>query len=72
MAREIARRVSALEHAANPDVFKPWHRIMVDDGQTEEEAIAAYQAEHGPLGNDDCFVIRFFTGPVPDGSSPAL
>ena len=50
--------MAALE-SGNGDAFKPWHRIIVGDGQTEEEAIAAYEHEHGPLGNDPHFVIRF-------------
>ena len=54
----LGSRVAALE-SGNGDAFKPWHRIIVGDGQTEEEAIAAYEHEHGPLGNDPHFVIRF-------------
>lgn len=38
--------------------WKPWHRIIARDGETEDEAIAAYEAESGPLGKDRCFIVR--------------
>ena len=62
--RSIARRVQALEGGSSnlpawkdPN-WKPWKRIIQREGQTQEEAVAAYEAENGPLGEDDCFIIR--------------
>ncbi|RIV75626.1 hypothetical protein [Pelagerythrobacter aerophilus] len=59
--RSLKRRLDALDRAANPPAFKPWHRIILDEGQSEEDGIAAYEAEHGPLGEDSCFFIRFIS-----------
>lgn len=54
----LTKRLSALE-TNNATAFRPWHRVFLEDGQTEEEAIAAYEAENGPVGDDACWIIRF-------------
>ena len=52
MARTgLSYRVAALEARA-PDL-KPWHQVIQEVGQSQEEAIAAYEAEHGPVGDDN-------------------
>ena len=60
----LGRRVEALE-AARHTGFRPWHRVLVneDEGQTEAEAFAAFEAEHGPLGDDPCFIVRAVAWP---------
>lgn len=62
----LRQRLEALEggpsHGLKPwqdRNWKPWHRIIAAVGETEEQAIARYEAEHGPLGDDSCFIIRF-------------
>lgn len=57
--RDRARRVSALEQFFDPPGFQPWHVVIVDDGQTEAQALAAYEAEHGPIGDASAFVVDF-------------
>ncbi|NYH96287.1 hypothetical protein [Novosphingobium marinum] len=54
-------RVEALERETGG--FKAWHRIIVRLGQTEAEARAAYEAENGPLGDDECLIVRIFQRP---------
>ena len=55
----LSRRLEALEQGSGSGAFKPWHVIMCEDGRTEEEAIAAYEAEHGTIDEDSAFIIRF-------------
>jgi hypothetical protein len=55
-----------MERHFDPPTFKPWHRVMVDTGQTEEEAIAAYEAENGLLRDDCYFIVRV----IEPGSAP--
>lgn len=55
----LSRRIEALEQGSSRGAFKPWHLIMSEDGQTQEEAIAAYEAEHGAIGEDGAFIVRF-------------
>lgn len=62
MAR-LNQRVEALEQATGKD-FKPWVRIMQYADQTEAEAIAVYEAEHGPLNAESQLIIRIVK-PVP-------
>ena len=54
----LSRRVDALEQG-DPLAFKPWHLIMSEDGQTQEEAIAAYEVKHGTIGEDGAFIVQF-------------
>ena len=53
-AVSLGRRVEALEQRTGSDE-RPWHRIIAD-GQTDEEAIAAYEADHGPIGDDNVLI----------------
>ena len=65
----LGRRIEALE-AARQTGFRAWHRIVVNahEGQTEGEAFAAYEAEHGPLGDDPCFIVRVVASPHLQGA----
>lgn len=54
---KLTARVEALEHSIG-SALRPWHRVTVDVGQTEEDAIAAYVAEHGPIGEDNVILLR--------------
>ena len=47
----LRQRVEALE-SRDPE-WRPWHHAIQHVGQTQEEAIAVYEAEHGPLGDDN-------------------
>lgn len=49
-------RVEALE-AVNRG-WTPWHRIIVPAGDTVEGATERYEAEHGPIGDDNRMIIR--------------
>ncbi len=47
----LSRRVADLECRLDPPRAKVWLRIVQDEGQTRESALAAYEAEHGPVGD---------------------
>ena len=65
----LRQRVEGLE-AKETGGFKPWHRIMQYQDQTEEQAIAVYEAEHGQIGDNDSFIVRIITpGRTPDAQS---
>jgi len=49
-------RVEALE-AREPD-WKPWHRIIVPVGDTSGAARVRFEAENGPIGDDNLLLIR--------------
>ena len=46
----LRNRVEVLEKRDGGD-FIPFVRVIQHEGQTEEEAAAAHEAEHGPLGD---------------------
>ena len=48
----LGRRLDALERADLGD-FAPWVRIIQHEGESEAEATAAYEAEHGPIGESN-------------------
>ena len=49
MVEAMKRRLEALE-TRTIGGFAPWVRIIQHEGQSEDEATAAYEAEHGPIG----------------------
>lgn len=51
VARSLARRMEELERQTCG--AKKWHVIIRHADQTEEDAIAAYEADNGPIGPDD-------------------
>ena len=58
----LAPRVADLERRAAP-AEKSWVRILQYEGQTEAQAIAAHEAQFGPVG-DSNVILRVFTSPV--------
>ena len=51
----LKRRLSMLEGGQVRD-FVPWVRVIQDIGQTKDEAFAAHEAEHGPIGDRNVFI----------------
>lgn len=54
-------RLDALEAQMAP-ACQRWVRIFQHAGQTQEQAIAAYEAEHGPIG-DASVILRVSVKP---------
>jgi hypothetical protein len=65
--RHMSNRVDALEQRAGTDL-RPLHRIFVDVGRTEAEAVAAYEAEHGSTEGDNLLLWVIVDPPAPVGS----
>ncbi|WP_147391843.1 hypothetical protein [Pelagerythrobacter aerophilus] len=55
--RNLHKRLDALEVKAKPFVPVRCHLIGMQDGTSEADAIADYEAESGPVGPDD---LRIF------------
>lgn len=62
-------RVEALE-AVNKG-STPWHRIIVPVGDTVEAATARYEAENGPIGDDNRMIVRIVV-PAPRENVPGV
>lgn len=63
--RTIERRVSALEAWRGTAAGWPvrWIRLIVGVEETNEQARARYEAEHGPLGDDVGIIYRVIVAP---------
>jgi hypothetical protein len=48
--KTIANRIAALEQA-QPSASPRWHRLLRQENETDEQAVAVYEAEHGPIGD---------------------
>jgi len=55
----LKRRVEDLE-SRTLGGFKRWHQITQKEyqGETEEQAVAKYEAANGPIGDDECLFVR--------------
>lgn len=61
----MKRRVAELE-ARSIAGAKRWHVIRRWSDQTEDDAVAAYEANSGPIGPDDGSILRvIIRKPVP-------
>ena len=63
----LEKRLSALEATADaedPQHLKPWHRIIVREGQSLADAVRAYGIEK--IGEDDNLIIRWIVSPTFD------
>lgn len=62
----MKRRVDDLQRR-QPQAAMAWVRVFQYEGQTKEEAIAGYEAKHGPIDNKGV-ILRVIIGKP----SPAL
>lgn len=58
----LSNRVDALERTSCG--VKRWHQIIREVGQTEEQAVADYEREHGSIGPDDGRLMVVIVEPV--------
>ena len=58
----LANRLRDLE-GRHPSGPSRWHRIMVGVGQSEDQARASHEAEHGLIGAGDGIVWRVMVAP---------
>ena len=50
--RNLSKRVDELETANAPFVPRKIHLVVCSDGMEKDTALAAYEAERGPVGAD--------------------
>ena len=60
--RDMRKRIDALEQRTGSKRPARWYRVIVD-GQSKAEALAAYEAQHGPVGNGGV-IYRMIVSPV--------
>ncbi|MEO6151655.1 MAG: hypothetical protein ABIT09_07725 [Croceibacterium sp.] len=65
--KALEKRLEELERRMTPEPAKRWHRILQYEDQTQEQAVAAYEAQNGPIGDDNTIlrVIISKPGPAP-------
>jgi hypothetical protein len=61
----LSHRVADLERRLASSGPKAWVRIFQYEGQTQEEAVAAYEAKHGPIGDKGVILRVFIRKPFP-------
>ncbi len=68
--KQFDRRLRVLETAAGVEPYKPWRRVIVDVGESEEEVF-----EREGIGPDDNVIVRVILdpgGPLPDPNELGL
>ena len=63
MVGAMKRRLEALETRTFGG-FAPWVRIIQHEGQSEDEATAAYEAKHGPISEGNKVLRVIIRKPV--------
>ena len=66
----FSSRLADLEQRLNPP-SRGLHLIRLYEGQTEEDATASYEAEHGPMGPDEGILRVLIRKPFAASSSRA-
>jgi hypothetical protein len=61
----LSHRVADLEQRLASPGPKAWVRAFQYEGQTQEEAVAAYEAEHGPIDEKGVILRVFINKPFP-------
>lgn len=59
----LSQRVADLE-SRMPGASERWVRVIQGVGQSEVEAIAAYEAESGPVGDSNVILRIFASGSI--------
>lgn len=62
--KELRKRVDALETRA-VGIAGAWHRIIQRADQSEDEAVAAYEAANGVIGSNEGTLLVVIRKPVP-------
>ena len=60
----LGKRLAALEQAQLPTTLR-WHCLRRYEGETDEQASAAYEAEHGPISDANVIMQVIVSKPGP-------
>lgn len=65
----LSKRIAALEQS-RPSATPRWHSMMRYENETDEQAVAAYEAKNGQIGSDNVImrIIIDKPGERPDPS----
>ncbi|NNG59785.1 hypothetical protein [Sphingomonas paucimobilis] len=58
----LGKRLAALEQA-QPSAMPRWHCLRRYEDESEADAIAAYEAEHGPIGDGNVIMRVIISKP---------
>ena len=56
---KLTKRIERLEKSLPAEPKGKPVIIFLDPGETKEQKIAEYEAEHGQIDRDTCWIIRF-------------
>jgi|GEM_PF-1781710 len=60
----LNKRVERLEKQVQPEKkWTPTPMILVHPGETVEQKVAEYEAEHGPVDRDHACIVQFVESP---------
>jgi hypothetical protein len=63
MKQDMNRRLDAPEQRQGPNL-RPWHQVTVEVGQSEADAVAAYEAANDCSVAGDNLILRQIVEPV--------
>ena len=60
----VTRRVERLEKQVHPEkAWTPAPMILVQPGETVDQKVSEYEAEHGPVDRDHACIVQFVESP---------
>jgi hypothetical protein len=68
--KTIANRIAALEQA-QPSASPRWHRLLRYENETDDQAVAVYEAQHGPIGDGRVVMRVIISKPVDRPDAPS-
>lgn len=68
MTQSQSKRIGRIEASTPPKTGRA-HRIIVPVGGTQEQAVADWEADHGPLPDGDFFIARTIVQPETNHAS---
>lgn len=66
----LSSRIADLEKRLSPVLPPAWVRVFQYQGQTQGEALAAWEAEHGPVGDRNVIMRVIIHKPFPPEGRP--
>ncbi len=61
----LSRRLEKLEKNVQPEkAWTPAPMILVHPGETVDQKVAEYEAEHGPVDRDHACIVKFVESPA--------
>jgi len=58
----LSKRIAALEQS-RPSATPQWHSMMRYENETDDQAVAAYEAKNGPIGDGNVIMRVIISKP---------